>query len=75
MVALLQHMWDPPVEGGLVVDTSGHGKFCGLDGVRFLKIRKVLPGSQTIFPLEAQLPASGIASFERPSAVPDHGLV
>ena len=32
-VTLLQHMWDPPVEGGCMVYTSSHCEFCSLNGM------------------------------------------
>jgi len=45
LVALLENIRYPPVEGWLVVNTNGHGILGGLKcWVRFFKVRKVFPG-------------------------------
>jgi hypothetical protein len=43
-VALFQNMWNPPVKGWLTVYAKGHGILGSLQGMRFFKVRKVLPG-------------------------------
>ncbi len=43
MVTLLEHMWNPPIEGGLMVNASNHGNFSGLNGDETLLGPKVSP--------------------------------
>ena len=42
-----------------MVNANKFRKFSGLDGMGFLEVSKVFPGSRTIHPLAANLPASG----------------
>jgi hypothetical protein len=75
LVALLQDMGNPPVEGWLVVNTVGHGIFSGLKKERLLEISKVLPGCGSILPLAAHLPTNGTAFHVGPSTWLDDFLV
>ena len=52
-VMLLQHMWNPPVEGRLMVNASHRGKFSSLNWVGLFQVREFLPGDLTILPLAA----------------------